>query len=130
MQETLVQSLSLENSFEEEMVANPNIVAWEITWTEELGELQSMGLQRVAHDQGTEHAQHNGISRSLFREAVSLMTHIQAKKVLFYVQSTLVAFKLLIKQHSKKSYYFPLAQNTFNKTLFHFIFNLCFLNTI
>ena len=80
MQETWVQSLSLEDSFEEEMVTNTCIVAWEIIWTEELGGLQSTRLQRVAYDQATEHAQHNGILRSLFREAVKLMTHIQEKK--------------------------------------------------
>ena len=80
MQETWVQSLSLEDSFEEEMVTNTSVVAWEITWTEELGGLLSMGLQRAAHDQATEHAQHSGISRSLFREAAQLMTHIQEKK--------------------------------------------------
>ena len=27
-----------------------SILAWEIPWTEEPGSLQSMGLQRVAHD--------------------------------------------------------------------------------
>ena len=29
---------------------NSNILAWKIPWTEELGGLQSMGLQRVRHD--------------------------------------------------------------------------------
>ena len=27
-----------------------SILAWEIPWTEELGDLQSMGSQRVGHD--------------------------------------------------------------------------------
>ena len=30
-----------------------SILAWEIPWTEEPGELQSMGSQRVRHDSGT-----------------------------------------------------------------------------
>ena len=29
---------------------NPWIHAWRIPWTEELGELQCIGLQRVSHD--------------------------------------------------------------------------------
>ena len=32
------------------MTTHFNILAWEIPWTEELGRLQSMGLQRVEHD--------------------------------------------------------------------------------
>ena len=33
-----------------------SILAWEIPWTEEPGELQSMGLKKVGHDVATEHA--------------------------------------------------------------------------
>ena len=29
---------------------NSGIIAWEISWTEEPGRLQSMGLQRVTHN--------------------------------------------------------------------------------
>ena len=32
------------------MATHSSIRAWEITWTEEPGRLQSMGLQRVGHD--------------------------------------------------------------------------------
>ena len=35
------------------MATHSHILAWEIPWTEELGGLQSMGLQRVGHDLGT-----------------------------------------------------------------------------
>ena len=35
---------------EEEMATYSIILAWEITWTEEPGRLQSMGLQRVGHN--------------------------------------------------------------------------------
>ena len=38
------------------MPNHSNILAWEIPWTEESGELQSMGSQRVRHDLATEHA--------------------------------------------------------------------------
>ena len=32
------------------MATHPSSLAWEIPWTEEPGELQSTGLQRVGHD--------------------------------------------------------------------------------
>ena len=35
---------------EKNMATHFTILAWEIPWTEELGELQSMGLQRVGHN--------------------------------------------------------------------------------
>ena len=44
MQETWVQSLGKEDSLEKEMATYSNILAWEIPWTEESPELQSMGL--------------------------------------------------------------------------------------
>ena len=46
MQEAWVQSLSQEDSLEKEMETHSSILAWEITWTEEPGELQSVGLQK------------------------------------------------------------------------------------
>ena len=49
MQETLVRSLEREDPWEEDMAAHSSILAWKIPWTEELIELQSMGLQRVRH---------------------------------------------------------------------------------
>ena len=53
MQETHVQSLAQEDPLEKGMATHSSILAWEIPWTEELGRLQSMGLQRVGHDWGT-----------------------------------------------------------------------------
>jgi len=54
MQETQVQSLVREDLLEKEMATHSGILAWRITWTEEPGELQSMGSQRVRHDLVTE----------------------------------------------------------------------------
>ena len=57
MQETLemrVWSLGRENPVEQEMVIDSSILAWKIPWTEELGGLWSMGLQRVGHNWVTE----------------------------------------------------------------------------
>ena len=45
MQETQVQSLGREDPLEEEMATHSSILAWEISWTEKPGRLQSMGLQ-------------------------------------------------------------------------------------
>ena len=50
MQEILVRSLGQEDSLEKEIATHYSILAWEITWTEEPGGLQSMGSQRVGHD--------------------------------------------------------------------------------
>ena len=37
-------------SLEKEMATYSSILAWETAWTEDPGELQSRGLQRVGHD--------------------------------------------------------------------------------
>ena len=50
MGETWVQSLSWEDPPEEGVATHSSILAWRIPGTEELGELQSMGSQRVRHD--------------------------------------------------------------------------------
>jgi len=50
MQETRVQSLGWEDPLEKGMATHSSILAWEIPWTEELGGLQSMELQRVGHN--------------------------------------------------------------------------------
>ena len=48
--EIWVQSLGWEDALEKEMATLSNILAWEISWTEEPGGLQSTGLQRVGYD--------------------------------------------------------------------------------
>ena len=45
-QETQVQSLGWEDPLEKEMATHCSILTWKISWTEELGQLQSMGSQR------------------------------------------------------------------------------------
>ena len=50
LQETQVQSLGQEVPLVEAMAIDSNILAWRIPWTEEPGELQSIGSQRVGHD--------------------------------------------------------------------------------
>ena len=50
MQEPWVQSLGWVDSLEESMATHSRILAWRTPWTEEPGELKSMGLQRVRQD--------------------------------------------------------------------------------
>ena len=47
MRETWVRSLGREDPLEEEMATHSSVLVWKISQTEELGGLQSMGLQRV-----------------------------------------------------------------------------------
>ena len=53
MRETRVGSLDREDALEKGMATHSIILAWRIPWTEEPGELQSMGSQRVRHDRVT-----------------------------------------------------------------------------
>ena len=48
--ETQFQSLGWEDSLEKGTATHSSILTWEISWTEEPGGLESMGLQRVGHD--------------------------------------------------------------------------------
>ena len=51
------------------MATHSSILAWRIPWTEEPGELQSMGLQRVRHN-GNDFTH-----RHTFRDAPNLTSH-------------------------------------------------------
>ena len=45
MRETWVQSLGQEDPLEKDMATHSSTLAWKVTWTEEHGGLQSMGLK-------------------------------------------------------------------------------------
>ena len=47
MQETWVRSLGQEDPLKQEMATHSRILAWEISWTEKPGGLQSMGLREL-----------------------------------------------------------------------------------
>ena len=51
--QTSVPSLGQEDPLEKEMVTRFSIPAWEISWPEEPGRLQSMGSQRVGPNLAT-----------------------------------------------------------------------------
>ena len=53
MQENQGQSLGREDLLEKEMATHSTTLAWKISWTEEPGRLQSMGLQTVRHNWAT-----------------------------------------------------------------------------
>ena len=48
--ETQVWSLGRKDPLEKGVATHSSILAWRIPWTEELGRLRSMGLQRVEHN--------------------------------------------------------------------------------
>ena len=50
MRETWVRSLGWEDALEKGMANRSSILAWRISWTEESGGLQYMGLKRVGHN--------------------------------------------------------------------------------
>ena len=70
MPEMQIPSLGWEDALEEEMAPHCSIFAWRIPWTEEPGELQSMGSQRVRHDLVTEHTHNNYFSRFVHASVV------------------------------------------------------------
>ena len=49
-QETQVRSVGQEDTLEKGLATCSSILAWRIPWSEDLGRLQTMGLQRVGHD--------------------------------------------------------------------------------
>ena len=50
MQEAGIRSLGGEDPLEKRKATYSSILAWRIPWAEELGRLQSMGLQRLGQD--------------------------------------------------------------------------------
>ena len=61
VQETMVLSLGWEEPLEKEIATHSSILALRIPWTEEPGELRSMGSQRVGHNWATNIFFHFGI---------------------------------------------------------------------
>ena len=52
-EETKVQPLGQKDPLEKGMAAHSSILTWRIPWTEEPGQVQSMGLQRIEHNWAT-----------------------------------------------------------------------------
>ena len=66
MQEMWIRSLGQKDHLEKEMATHPDILAWEIPWTEEAGRLQSMQPQNLATKQQQTYNQHALKSRALY----------------------------------------------------------------
>ena len=79
MQETWVWSLGREDPLEKEMPTHSSILAWRISWTEELGGLPSMQWQRVGHNWVTEHEHEMTFH---MRSCVRMMNWLRANKAL------------------------------------------------
>ena len=56
--DTQPRSLGQEDPVEKGIATHSNYLAWRIPWTEKLGRLQSMGLQRLRHDWATNPSLH------------------------------------------------------------------------
>ena len=50
MQEMWVQTLGWEDTLGKEMETHSGMLAWEIPWPEDLGELPSLEMKRVGHN--------------------------------------------------------------------------------
>ena len=49
-QDTQIQSPGQEDALEKGVATHSSVLVWKISWTEESGGPQSMGLQRVRHE--------------------------------------------------------------------------------
>ena len=72
-----VRSLGWEDPLEKGMATHSSILAWRILWTWELGGLQSIGSQRVRHDQSDLACTHEA-RLGLFRSS-SANSNIQSR---------------------------------------------------
>ena len=66
-----------EDPIRKEMATNSSILAWEIPWTEEPGELQSMGLQRVKYESATKHELRHTLSTNSRTEKLSSLKMVE-----------------------------------------------------
>ena len=79
MQETQVQSLSLEDALEEGMATHSSRLAWRIPWTEEPGGLQELDtIKRVS----LTHSNPNGISWWLSGKKFACQCRRQVRSIL------------------------------------------------
>ena len=76
-----VRSLGHEDPLEEGTVTHSSVLAWEIPWTEELGGLRSVGLQRVGHD-GAQYSQ-------LAKDEEKILNAAQRGEDIMYIRTKL-----------------------------------------
>ena len=96
------RGLGWEDALEREMATHSSVLAWRISWTEEPGGLQSMGLQRGTYDFATKQ-KHFCQARGWFLVAFSLV-HIRHPPRLvgwFHAEYILIFCDCPMKCHSK-----------------------------
>ena len=91
-QEIWVWSLGQEDPLEKEMATHSNILAWEIPWTEEPGELHSMGSQSQTSSTGRINASRWSQISSFLSQSHSLRTHFLPRRVSGHLCSMLNHF--------------------------------------
>ena len=79
-QDMWVWSLGREDALEKEMATHSSILAWRTPWTEEPGELQSIGSQRVGHDWGDLACKHSRTKSKPLLRYILANTRIRASK--------------------------------------------------
>ena len=89
MQERQVRSLDQEDPLEKEMATHPDILTWEIPWTEDPGGIQFMRSQNVRHNLVTEQRRQD-VSVADFPKTVTAVFHICR----FFLKVPLKAFSL------------------------------------
>ena len=97
MQETRVWSLAGKIPWKKEWPPYSSILAWRIPWTEEVGGLQSMGLQRIRHDRGT-----NTFTFTLVAIMNGYVSIYVSEDYLHWYKSTKI-FNIFL--HSRNTYY-------------------------
>ena len=80
MRETWVRSRGREDPLEKEMATHSSILAWRIPWMEEPGGWQSMGLQRVRHEQATSLSLYQNLKKKI---GCQYFNHEEKKKSLW-----------------------------------------------
>ena len=75
MQETLARSLGWEDPLEKGMATHSSILVRRIPWTEEPGELQSMGRKESDMTEGLTHLLSNNLTDYLCEDPISKSGH-------------------------------------------------------
>ena len=77
MQETWVWSLGWEDLQKKETATHSSILAWEVSWTEEPGGLQLMGLQKVGNISNLRYADDTTLMAESEEELKSLLMKVK-----------------------------------------------------